>query len=69
MNKTSLGSNEKLILDEIAPIIKKWSKKLGVPTDQIERNVSYLWKDYQEELDKAHDDWLSANEIGPYGGR
>jgi hypothetical protein len=70
MDKTSLGEeNEKAILEELAPIIDKWAKKTKNDIDVIQRAVSYLWKDRQKEVDKSYRDWLSANEIGPFGGR
>lgn len=68
--KTQLGEiNEKAILNELDPIIKKWATKLRLEIEDLEGSVSYLWEDRRREEAQRHDDWLSANEIGPYGGR
>lgn len=69
-NRTSLGrENEDNILAELEPIIKKWAKKTDNEVRYIKSAVAFLWKDIQEDADKAWDDYMSANEIGPYGGR
>jgi hypothetical protein len=68
--KTSLGEkNEKLIVAELEPIIKKFARKTGQSSEEVRSSVAYLWKDEREEAARSWDDYLSANEIGPYGGR
>jgi hypothetical protein len=63
---TSLGEdNEKLILAELDPIIQKWAKRTKADRRYVESAVAFLW----DRRERATDDWMRANEVGPYGGR
>ena len=70
MSKTSLGEeNEKAILAEIEPIIKRFANKTNQNPQYVRSSVAYLWNAEERECRQAVQDWLSANEIGIYGGR
>lgn len=67
--KTSLEPYKEVILMEISPIISKWAKKLKTEESYVERSVAYLWEDRKQQKAKEWDDYLRANDMGPYGGR
>lgn len=70
MPKTSLGeANEQAILLELSPIIEKFAKRTKQTTDGVQRSVIYLWESAERESAQEVRDYLSACEIGPFGGR
>ena len=70
MNKTCLGKeNEEDILKELSIIINKYCNKLNKNDKVIKESIIYLWEDEQKRIEKEWDDYLSAREIGRYGGR
>lgn len=77
MALTSLGTeNEKDILKEFDALIKVWSLKLNgkvlpyvLEPEQLERSVAYLWQHRKEKKERDYDNYLSAHDLGPYGGR
>lgn len=70
LNRTNLGvEKEEEILLSLDPIINKYAKECNQSPDYIKSAISYLWSEEKRESDEKWQDWLSANEIGPYGGR
>jgi hypothetical protein len=68
--RTSLGTeNEEAILKELAPIIKKYAKKTKHSEEHVQSSVAYLWEDNKRDHEERFRDWMSANEIGIFGGR
>lgn len=68
--KTLLGEkNEVAILAELEPIIKKFARRTRHKEKYVRTAVAYLWECEKREAEEAWDKYLSANEIGPYGGR
>jgi len=69
-NRTPMGyKNEEAILKGLAPVIRRWARKLHMSEEEVQSSVAYLWKDSEREADHAYRNWLSENEIGPFGGR
>ncbi len=68
--KTSLGyEREDEIRLLLEPIIRKYAKELNTEPRYIKSSISYLWEVESREEDERWQNYLSANEIGPYGGR
>ena len=69
-NRTILGfETEEEILSELNTIINRWSSKLQRDSDSIKSSIAYCWADSKREAEESWGAYLSANEIGPYGGR
>lgn len=70
IQRTRLCEKDELqFLAELDVIIKKWASKLDINVDVIKDSVSYLWEDNKRRMDQEHEDFLSTNDMGPYGGR
>ena len=70
MSNTILEDNkEKELLDLLEPIIEKYAKELNTSSRYLKHTISYLWDKEAKEADERWENYLSANEIGPYGGR
>jgi len=69
-NKTHLGPElEKQVLAELEPVIAKFAKLARSTPESVKSSVAYLWADAERQARVDWDNYLSANEIGPYGGR
>jgi hypothetical protein len=68
--KTSLGDEkQEELLSLLNPIIKEFCKKHNKEVRHVRSTISYIWEEEARKEDESWDNYLSKNEIGPYGGR
>lgn len=66
---TSLGENEEVVMEELDNVCAHFAEELGIKSDDVKRCAALVWSHRREKAIKDWDDFLSANDMGPYGGR